>query len=52
VTVRWDATGVSFLLPLFVLGLVKDKEERVLIMMKMVSHCDTHQSVIEPYSVH
>jgi hypothetical protein len=28
--------GVSFLLPVFVLALVKDKEERVLIMMKMV----------------
>jgi len=27
--------GISFLIPIFVLGLVKDKEERYLVMMKM-----------------
>ncbi|OUM57405.1 hypothetical protein PIROE2DRAFT_48760 [Piromyces sp. E2] len=29
--------GVSFLIPIFVMGLVKDKEERYLVMMKMNS---------------
>mgnify|MGYP006940061629 CR=1 FL=1 len=28
--------GVSFLLPVFVVSIVKEKEERILIMMKMV----------------
>ena len=41
--------GVSFLLPVFVLALVKDKEERVLIMMKMVSR--PHLALREPFAM-
>jgi hypothetical protein len=29
--------GVSFLLPIFVITLVKEKEDRILVMMKMVT---------------
>jgi hypothetical protein len=29
--------GVSFLLPIFVITLVKEKEDRILVMMRMVS---------------
>lgn len=30
--------GVSFLLPIFVITLVKEKEDRILVMMRMVSY--------------
>jgi len=35
-TGRRALAGISFLFPLFVLAIVKDKEERILVMMKMV----------------
>jgi len=39
--------GVSFLLPVFVVSLVKEKEDRILIMMRMVSSSSISPKEIE-----